>query len=78
MDLILVNENDEPIGKMEKMEVHLKGLLHRAYSVFILNEKGEMLLQKSIRFNFSFNYVNHEMLLQIAKVFFLFYIDYAI
>jgi isopentenyl-diphosphate delta-isomerase len=46
MDLILVNENDEPIGKMEKMEVHLKGLLHRAYSVFILNEKGEMLLQK--------------------------------
>lgn len=46
MVLILVNEQDEPIGKMEKMEVHQKGLLHRAFSVFIFNKKGEMLLQK--------------------------------
>lgn len=44
--LILVNEQDEPIGQMEKMEVHQKGLLHRAFSVFIFNEKGEMLLQQ--------------------------------
>jgi isopentenyl-diphosphate delta-isomerase len=44
--LILVNEQDEPIGQMEKMEVHRKGLLHRAFSVFIFNEKGEMLLQQ--------------------------------
>ncbi len=46
MDVILVNEQDEPIGKMEKIEVHQKGLLHRAFSIFIFNEKGEMLLQK--------------------------------
>jgi isopentenyl-diphosphate delta-isomerase len=45
-ELILVNELDEPIGSMEKMEVHQKGLLHRAFSVFIFNEKGEMLLQQ--------------------------------
>lgn len=45
-DLILVDEQDKPIGQMEKMEVHQKGLLHRAFSVFIFNEKGEMLLQQ--------------------------------
>jgi isopentenyl-diphosphate delta-isomerase len=46
MDVILVNENDEPIGTMGKMEVHEKALLHRAFSVFIFNIKGEMLLQQ--------------------------------
>ncbi len=44
--VILVNENDEPIGEMEKMEAHQKGMLHRAFSVFIFNSKGEMLLQQ--------------------------------
>ncbi len=44
--LILVNENDEPIGVAEKMEAHLKGLLHRAFSVFIFNKDGKMLLQQ--------------------------------
>ena len=46
MEVILVDENDEPVGRMEKMEVHQKALLHRAFSVFIFNDKGEMLLQK--------------------------------
>ena len=46
MDVILVNENDVPIGTMEKLEVHQKALLHRAFSIFIFNTKGEMLLQK--------------------------------
>lgn len=46
MDVILVDEQDRPIGKMEKMEVHQKALLHRAFSVFIFNDKQEMLLQK--------------------------------
>ena len=46
MDVILVDENDVAIGRMEKMEVHRKALLHRAFSVFIFNNKGEMLLQK--------------------------------
>ena len=45
-ELILVNEKDEPISTMEKMEVHQKSLLHRAFSVFIFNQKGEMLLQQ--------------------------------
>jgi isopentenyl-diphosphate Delta-isomerase len=45
-EIILVNEADEEIGTMEKMEAHRKGLLHRAFSVFIFNTKGEMLLQQ--------------------------------
>ena len=44
--VILVNEKDEPIGEMEKMEAHKKGILHRAFSVFIFNSNGEMLLQQ--------------------------------
>lgn len=44
--VVLVNEKDESIGIMEKMEVHEKGLLHRAFSVFIFNRKGDMLLQQ--------------------------------
>jgi len=44
--VILVNESDEPIGTMEKMEAHRKAILHRAFSVFIFNGKGEMLLQQ--------------------------------
>ena len=45
-EVILVNEVDESIGSMEKMEAHEKALLHRAFSVFLFNKKGEMLLQK--------------------------------
>ena len=45
-EVILVNEKDEQTGVMEKMEAHRKGLLHRAFSVFIFNDKGEMLLQQ--------------------------------
>ena len=44
--VILVNEKDEPIGLMGKMEAHEKGLLHRAFSVFIFNSKQEVLLQQ--------------------------------
>nr|WP_298005232.1 isopentenyl-diphosphate Delta-isomerase [uncultured Flavobacterium sp.] len=44
--VILVNENDEPIGSMEKIEAHEKALLHRAFSVFILNDKNEVMLQQ--------------------------------
>ncbi len=44
--VILVNEKDVQTGVMEKMEAHRKGLLHRAFSVFIFNSKGEMLLQQ--------------------------------
>ncbi|NQX80700.1 MAG: isopentenyl-diphosphate Delta-isomerase [Flavobacteriaceae bacterium] len=44
--VILVNEKDEQIGLMEKMEAHEKGLLHRAFSVFVFNKKGELMLQQ--------------------------------
>jgi isopentenyl-diphosphate delta-isomerase len=46
MNVILVDEHDNPVGIMEKMEAHRQALLHRAFSVFIFNGKGEMLLQK--------------------------------
>ncbi len=45
-EVILVDGNDTPVGTMEKMEAHRKALLHRAFSVFIFNTKGEMLLQQ--------------------------------
>ena len=45
-EVILVNENDVVIGTMEKLEAHKKGLLHRAFSVFIFNDKNELLLQR--------------------------------
>lgn len=44
--VILVNENDEKIGLMPKLEAHEKGLLHRAFSVFVFNEKNELMLQQ--------------------------------
>lgn len=44
--VILVNEQDIEVGVMEKMEAHQKAILHRAFSVFIFNKKGEMLLQQ--------------------------------
>lgn len=44
--VILVDVNDRQIGIMEKMEAHQQGSLHRAFSVFIFNKKGEMLLQQ--------------------------------
>ena len=44
--VILVDPTDQPVGRMEKMEAHEKGILHRAFSVFLFNEKGETLLQQ--------------------------------
>jgi isopentenyl-diphosphate Delta-isomerase len=44
--VILVNEKDEQIGLMNKLEAHQKAVLHRAFSVFVLNEKGELMLQQ--------------------------------
>ena len=44
--VILVNERDEQLGLMPKMEAHEKALLHRAFSVFIFNDKNELMLQQ--------------------------------
>ena len=45
-EVILVDEHDVPIGTMGKMEAHCTANLHRAFSVFIFNAKGEMLVQQ--------------------------------
>jgi len=44
--VILVNRQDEVLGLMEKMEAHRTGSLHRAFSIFIFNDKKELLLQQ--------------------------------
>ncbi len=44
--VILVNEKDEQIGLMPKLEAHEKAVLHRAFSVFVLNSNNEIMLQQ--------------------------------
>jgi len=44
--VILVDSNDNKIGLMNKIEAHEKALLHRAFSVFIFNKKGQLMLQQ--------------------------------
>lgn len=45
-EVVLVDQNDQVTGTAPKMEAHIKGLLHRAFSVWITNSKGEILLQQ--------------------------------
>ena len=45
-NVILVNQKDEQTGLMPKLEAHEKAVLHRAFSVFILNSKNEIMLQQ--------------------------------
>jgi len=44
--VVLVDKNDVLTGTLEKMEAHQKGVLHRAFSIFIFNDKGELMLQQ--------------------------------
>ena len=44
--VVLVDRNDNPMGLMPKLEAHEKGVLHRAFSVFILNQKSQLMLQR--------------------------------
>jgi isopentenyl-diphosphate delta-isomerase len=44
--VILVDQNDNKVGLMEKMEAHEKGLLHRAFSVFVVNSAGELMMHQ--------------------------------
>ena len=44
--VILVDKNDKEIGIGEKMKIHREGKLHRAFSIFVFNSRGELLLQK--------------------------------
>jgi isopentenyl-diphosphate Delta-isomerase len=45
-EIILVDKNDNKLGLCGKMKAHLEGKLHRAFSVFVFNSEGELLLQK--------------------------------
>ena len=45
-EIILVDKENNEIGMGEKLDVHRKGKLHRAFSVFVFNSKGELLIQK--------------------------------
>jgi isopentenyl-diphosphate Delta-isomerase len=44
--MILVNEQDEQIGTMPKMAAHEQGVLHRAFSIFLFDDAGNMILQQ--------------------------------
>ncbi len=44
--VVLVDSSDRPIGVAEKLQAHQDGLLHRAFSIFVLNSQGQLLLQK--------------------------------
>src|SRR5690606_20819833 len=45
-EVILVDQEDKALGTMEKLEAHQTGVLHRAFSVFLFNSEGELLLQQ--------------------------------
>jgi len=45
-EVILVDKDDKAAGSMEKMEAHRQGILHRAFSVFIFNDKNQLMLQQ--------------------------------
>jgi isopentenyl-diphosphate delta-isomerase len=45
-EVVLVNEADEVVGRMEKLAAHREGLLHRAFSVFVFHSDGRLLLQR--------------------------------
>ncbi|WKZ65126.1 MAG: isopentenyl-diphosphate Delta-isomerase [Flavobacteriales bacterium] len=44
--VLLVNERDEPVGTMGKLRAHQEGALHRAFSVFLFDDQGRLLLQR--------------------------------
>jgi len=46
LNIVLVDEHDRQVGLCEKLEAHRRGLLHRAFSVFIKNDAGQILLQR--------------------------------
>ncbi len=44
--VIVIDGDDAPVGTMDKMAAHVEGVLHRAFSVFVFNTKGQLLLQQ--------------------------------
>ncbi|WP_295389053.1 isopentenyl-diphosphate Delta-isomerase [uncultured Thiodictyon sp.] len=58
--VILVDGDDRPLGDGDKLEVHRLGQLHRAFSIFIFNAKGEVLLQRraAVKYHFAGHWSN--------------------
>jgi len=50
--ILLVDEKDNVIGKEEKIKTHREGKLHRAFSIFVFNPKGELLLQRRAKIKY--------------------------
>ena len=46
IEVVLVDQQDKPLGRMEKLAAHREGRLHRALSVYLFNARGELLLQR--------------------------------
>ena len=44
--VVLVDQDDQKLGLMEKQQAHVAGLLHRAFSVFVFNSNGELMIQQ--------------------------------
>ncbi|OAT31601.1 isopentenyl-diphosphate Delta-isomerase [Proteus myxofaciens] len=44
--VILVDNNDNELGTMPKLEAHIIGALHRAFSLFIFNSQKQLLIQQ--------------------------------
>lgn len=44
--VVLVDEHDRAVGTMGKLEAHRSAVLHRAFSVFVFNSNGHLLLQR--------------------------------
>lgn len=44
--MVLVDQNDVDLGEMEKYEAHRRGVLHRAFSVFVFNSEGKLIIQR--------------------------------
>ena len=65
--VILVDETDFPTGKMEKMEAHRKGELHRAFSVFIFNRQGRADDAATVIFEIPFTWIVDQYLLQSSQ-----------
>ena len=49
--IVLVDQKDNTIGELSKIEVHKKGLLHRAVSVFIFDSSNKTSLAKDVKQN---------------------------
>jgi len=52
MEVILVNKNNRKIGVEEKIKAHREGRLHRAFSIFIFNSKGKLLIQQRAKIKY--------------------------